>query len=299
MLNLKVGVVGAGIMGAGIAQRAATFGFYVTLVDKNDAYLHAAEKRMVKSLDKMVESGIILEDVEYDVMALVEMKTDIKAVSSSDLVIEAVNENLELKQKIFMELEQICSSDAILATNTSSIPIVSLANVTRSPHRVIGLHFMNPVPIIPLVEVIRTDQTSDTTFQTCVDFLGEMECETVQSKDSPGFIINRILIPMINEAVTVLESGVASAEDIDRAMVLGTKQPMGPLALADLIGLDTVAHILETLYVELKDERFRPSPLLLDYVSKNRLGRKISRGFFDYHNRSKRTPPQTLATSPS
>lgn len=284
MFNLRVGVVGAGIMGAGIAQRAATFGFSVTLVDKDDACLHAAEKRMAESLDKMVEKGIVLKDIEYDVLTLVAMTTDIKAVSSSDLVIEAVNENLELKQKVFMELEQICPSNAILATNTSSIPIASLANVTRSPQRVVGLHFMNPVPVIPLVEVIRTDQTSDATFKTCIECLEEMQCETVQSKDSPGFIINRILIPMINEAVKVLESGVASAEDIDRAMVLGTKQPMGPLALADLIGLDTVVHILETLYAGFNDERYRPCPLLLDYVRGSRLGRKASHGFFDYRD---------------
>jgi 3-hydroxybutyryl-CoA dehydrogenase len=295
-MKTKVAVIGAGVMGAGIAQRAATFGFCVTLVDKKDEYLKAAEKRIVESLGKMFEKGIISDDMEGGTLTLIEMTTDINAISSSDLVIEAVNENLELKQKIFMELDQICSSKVILATNTSSIPIASLASVTKSPQRVVGLHFMNPVPLIPLVEMIRTDQTSDATFQACRAFLEEIGCEPVHSKDCPGFIINRILIPMINEAVKVLESDVASAKDIDRAMVLGTKQPMGPLALADLIGLDTVVNILETLYAGFKDERYRPCPLLLDYVRQNKLGRKTGHGFFDYWKCPEQASPQMLVS---
>ena len=278
----KIGVIGAGIMGAGIAQRCATFGYRVSLVDMQEECLQSARMRIVQSVDKLMEKAVFSRDLLSNVLSLIDFVTDFEAVSSCDLVIEAVNENPDLKKKIFSDLDKTCSSQTILATNTSSIPITALAGVTERPQRVLGLHFMNPVPIIPLVEIIWADQTSNKVLADCVNFVESVECEWVESKDSPGFIINRILIPMINEAVRVLESGIATAEDIDRAMVLGTKQPMGPLALADLIGLDTVLNILNTLYAGFKDERYRPSPLLEKNVRENRLGRKTGCGFFEY-----------------
>ncbi|MCH8156993.1 MAG: 3-hydroxybutyryl-CoA dehydrogenase [Nitrospinae bacterium] len=283
----KIAVIGAGIMGAGIAQRVASHSYRVVLLDTKEEYLKVAQDRITQSLDKLVEKGKISEDTKYDALALIEFVTDFNATASCELVIEAVNENPELKHKIFTDLDRICSPQTILATNTSSIPIASLAGVTERPGKVLGLHFMNPVPLIPLVEMTRSGQMSDDVFEACRDFVESVGCQVVESKDSPGFIINRILMPMINEAVRALESGIATAEDIDRAMVLGTKQPMGPLALADLIGLDTVVNILNTLSDGFEDERYRPCPLLLEHVQQNHLGRKTGRGFFEYEARSK------------
>ncbi len=278
----KVGVVGAGIMGSGIAQRCATYACPVVLVDSQPPQLQAAEKRIGESLGKLVKKGTIPENQKTLVMGNIVYRDQLDCLADCDLVIEAVTENRTLKESIFAELDRLCKPLCILASNTSSIPLKLLAGVTARPDKVLGLHFMNPAPVIPLVELIRAERTSSDTVQVCRQWLMTLHSEVVESRDSPGFIINRILIPMINEAVGVLAAGVATIEDIDKAMVVGTRQPMGPLALADLIGLDTVLFILRTLHGELKDERYRPCPLLEDYVRENRLGRKTGQGFHNY-----------------
>lgn len=278
----KVGVVGAGIMGSGIAQRCATYSCPVVLIDSQMAQLQSAEKRIADSLDKLIKKGVIPASQKTSVAGTIAYREELQYLSDCDLVIEAVTEHRPLKEKIFAELDCLCKPACILASNTSSIPLRLLAGVTGRPDKVLGLHFMNPAPVIPLVELIRSERTSDETVQVCRAWLTALKSEVVESRDSPGFIINRILIPMINEAVGVLAGGVASAEDIDKAMVVGTRQPMGPLALADLIGLDTVVFILRTMHAELNDDRYRPCPLLEEYIRQNRLGRKTGRGFHDY-----------------
>lgn len=278
----KIGVVGAGIMGSGIAQRCATYSSQVVLVDSQPEQLRAAEKRIGESLDKLVKKGAVSENQKALVLGNIQLREKLDDLADCDLVIEAVTENRALKESVFAELDRLCKPECILASNTSSIPLKLLAGVTGRPDKVLGLHFMNPVPVIPLVELIRAERTSDASVFVCREWLTTLQSEVVESCDSPGFIINRILIPMINEAVGVLADGVANVQDIDKAMVVGTRQPMGPLALADLIGLDTVLFILQTLHAELKDERYRPCPLLEEYVRDNRLGRKTGRGFHDY-----------------
>lgn len=278
----KVGIVGAGIMGAGIAQRCATYSYSVILVDSQPTQLQTAERRIGESLDKLIKKGVIAENKKPEIVKNVAFREKLDDLADCDLIIEAITEVRELKEKLFMELDGLCKSATILASNTSSISLKLLSAVTRRPDKVLGLHFMNPAPIIPLVELIRSEQTSAGTVSICKEWLATLGAEVVESKDSPGFIVNRILIPMIHEAIRALETEVASAQDIDRAMVAGTRQPMGPLALADMIGLDTVLFIFRTLHEELKDERFRPCLLLGKYVSLNRLGRKTGRGFHEY-----------------
>ena len=277
-----VGVVGAGIMGAGIAQRCATYLYPVILADSQPAQLQIAKTRIEESLDKLIKKGVVPGHKKISILKNVEFCESLSRLADCCLVIEAVTENREMKEKLFSELDRVCKPATILASNTSSIPLKLLASATRRPDRVVGLHFMNPAPLIPLVELIRAEGTSDDTMRVCREWLRTLESEVVESRDSPGFIINRILIPMVNEAICVLEAGVASAQDIDKAMVMGTRQPMGPLALADLIGLDTVLFILQTLHRELKDDRYRPCSLLEEYVRQNRLGRKTGRGFYGY-----------------
>lgn len=281
-IGTRVGVIGAGIMGAGIAQRCAMHDYPVTLVDVHPEVLRLAGQRIRESLGKFEKKNSITSEGCSSIMQRIAFRTELGHVSGCDLVIEAVNEDADLKRILFNDLGRICRVDTILASNTSSIPIHDLARETNRPGRVIGLHFMNPVPLISLVELIRSSLTANEVVRTCAEFVRALGCEVVQSEDRPGFIINRILMPMINEAAHALRSGVASAADIDRAMVLGTKQPIGPLALADLIGLDTVVHILETLQDGFGDDRFRPCPLLEEYVEQNRLGRKTGHGFFEY-----------------
>lgn len=278
----SVGVVGSGTMGAGIAQRCAMYHYPVVLVDKRPDQLESAKAGMERSLDKFIEKEHLTAEAKDAALGRIEFSLDLERVGDCDLVVEAVPENAELKKQVFAELDNICREDTILASNTSSIPLTPLAEATRRPTQVLGIHFMNPVPLMKLVEMIRARQTSESVFQVCKTFVVSLDHEVVQSKDSPGFIINRVLMPMINEAVETYAAGVASAEDIDRAMVLGTNQPMGPLALADYIGLDTVLSILQTLRDGFGNDRYRPSPLLEDYVRQNRLGRKTGKGFYDY-----------------
>jgi len=274
-----VTVVGAGQMGSGIAQVAAVGGFEVTLSDVAPGQLERALKDIQGSLTKLAEKGRIeQEDLEP---ALLRIRTSAEP-APADLLIEAATEDVELKLAIFGRLEQIASERSIIASNTSSIPITRLAAATGRPDRVIGMHFMNPVPLMPLVEVIRGLETSDQTVAEVVAAAEQMGKTVAEANDFPGFISNRILVPMINEAVYCLMEGVGDRESIDAVMKLGMNHPMGPLTLADLIGLDTCLAIMEVLHDGLGDDKYRPCPLLRSYVEAGRLGRKSGRGFYEY-----------------
>jgi 3-hydroxybutyryl-CoA dehydrogenase len=275
----RITVVGAGQMGAGIAQVAAVGGFQVTLSDVAPGQLERAMKAIQASLTKLAEKGR-LEPAQVD-EAVLRIRTSAEP-ADGDLLIEAATENVELKLRIFAELEQVASAGAIIASNTSSIPITRLAAATSRPQRVVGMHFMNPVPLMPLVEVIRGLETSDEAVAAVVAVAERMGKTVAQANDFPGFISNRILVPMINEAVYCLMEGVGDRESIDTVMKLGMNHPMGPLALADLIGLDTCLAIMEVLHQGLGDDKYRPCPLLRSYVEAGRLGRKSGRGFYEY-----------------
>ena len=276
-------VVGGGTMGNGIAHVAAQHGKRVRLVDVSAEVLERARDTISRNLDRQVRKGVLEERARADVLARIETTTDVTtAVERADLVIEAVPEKAELKRALFRTLDDAAPAGAILATNTSSISITKIAAVTGRPERVIGMHFMNPVPVMKLVEVIRGLATSDETTAATLALARELDKTPVEVNDFPGFVSNRVLMPMINEAVTALMEGVADAEAIDTVMKLGMNHPMGPLALADLIGLDTCLNILEVLHRELGDDRYRPSPLLRKYVAAGWLGRKSGRGFHDY-----------------
>ena len=277
----SIGVIGSGQMGAGIAQVLATYGIQVVLHDLNDNVLERARGGIQKSLDKLIEKGKVKEPAST-VLSRIQMTSQLEDLKAVELVIEAVSENPELKKNIFKKLDSLLKPSAIIASNTSSISITSLAAVTHRPDRVIGLHFMNPVPLMKLVEVIEGQLTAPETVERVAMLIALIEKTMVKSKDFPGFIINRILMPMINEAVYALFEGLGSKEDIDTGMKLGTNQPMGPLELADFIGLDTCLAILEVLYEGLGDPKYRPCPLLRNYVTAGLLGRKAGRGFYNY-----------------
>ena len=280
----KVGVLGAGQMGAGIAQVAAMSGYDVVLTDISEAQLERAKAGMEKSLSKLVSKERISADAKDAALARVVTSTEMSSHAASDIVIEAVTEREALKIELLQQLDAVLPPQAILASNTSSISITRLAAATQRAERFIGMHFMNPVPIMKLVEVIRGLETSEETYAETRALAEAMGKTVVVAQDFPGFIVNRVLIPMLNEAVFALYEGVASAEDIDAAMKLGTNQPMGPLTLADFIGLDTVLAIAEVLHEGLGDSKYRPCPLLRQYVDAGRLGRKVGRGFFDYRS---------------
>lgn len=275
-------VVGAGQMGAGIAQVSLQAGFQVTLADVSEASLAKGKAGIEKGLAKLVEKGKLdaaTKDAALKKLATASAILDVKNV---DAAIEAVTENEELKKKIFKDLDQVVRPGGLLASNTSSIPITRIGASTKRPEAVIGMHFMNPVPIMQLVEIIRGAATSDETYAQTRAMAEKMGKTTVVSKDFPGFIVNRILIPMLNEACFALTEGIATVEDIDTAMKLGTNVPMGPLTLADFIGLDTVLYIAEVLHKGLGDDKYRPSPLLRQYVEAGWLGKKSGRGFYKY-----------------
>ncbi len=275
-------VVGAGQMGAGIAQVALQAGFKVTLSDIAEASLAKGKASIEKGLSRLVEKGKLDAAAKDAALKNLFTATSILDVKDVDAGIEAVTENEELKKRIFKDLDQVVRPGGLLASNTSSIPITRIGASTKRPEAVIGMHFMNPVPIMTLVELIRGAATSDETYAVTKGMAEKMGKTTVVSKDFPGFIINRILIPMLNEACFVLAEGIATVEDIDTAMKLGTNVPMGPLTLADFIGLDTVLSIAEVLHKGLGDSKYRPAPLLRQYVEAGWLGKKSGRGFYKY-----------------
>lgn len=280
----KLGVLGAGQMGAGIAQTAAQSDFEVILADQNRETAEKGKANITSQLKKLVEKGKLSETEQDTILNRIQPSGNLADFRAADYVIEAVSENPTLKYQIFKNLDEVCPPQTILATNTSSISITAIAAQTKRPDRVAGLHFMNPVPVMKLVEGIRGLQTSVETFQATRWIAEKMGKTFVESKDFPGFTVNRILMPMINEAVTALYEGVATLEDIDAAMKLGTNQPMGPLALADFIGLDTCLAIMQVLHDGLGDSKYRPCPLLKQYVSAGWLGKKSGRGFYKYES---------------
>lgn len=277
----KIAVLGAGQMGNGIAHVAALAGYQVNLIDISENQLKTAETSISANLERQLKKNIITPRQLEATKANITYGTKLADINV-DLVIEAVSENIALKQKILGDIAAIVQPDCILATNTSSISITQLAAATNRPERVVGLHFMNPVPVMQLVEVIRGIATCDATFNNVSAFVTALNKMMVVSKDYPGFIVNRILMPMINEAIYAVYEGVSSVEDIDIAMKLGTNQPMGPLALADLIGLDTCLAIMQVLHLGFSDSKYRPCPLLINYVNAGWLGRKSAKGFYSY-----------------
>ena len=278
----KIGVIGAGTMGTGIAHVSALSGFDVTLVDIEQNLLEHSLTSIKKSLKRQVDKGKISQEEMNTALGRIQTITEMKSLSSEDIVIEAATEDKEVKISIFSELDTFCPKKTILASNTSSISISLIASATNRPEKVIGMHFMNPVPIMKLVEIIRGKLTSDETTEKVKNLVEVLNKIPVECNDSSGFVSNRILMPMINEAVCCLADGVATAEAIDKIMTLGMAHPMGPLTLADLIGLDICLAIMEVLHRDMGDNKYRPCPLLEEMVSAGNLGRKTGQGFYSY-----------------
>jgi 3-hydroxybutyryl-CoA dehydrogenase len=277
-----LGVIGAGQMGNGIAQVAAMSGMDVVMNDISAEFVQKGLATITKILARSVDKGKITETEKESILGRISASTDLKDMAAADFVVEAATENETLKFKIFKDLDNICPPETILSTNTSSIPIGRIASQTQRPNKIIGMHFMNPVPVMRLVEIIRGLATSDKTFKSTWDLSLKFGKTPAEANDFPGFIANRILLPMINEAVYCLYHGVGKKEDIDTVMKLGMNHPMGPLELADLIGLDTCLAVMETLYNGFNDSKYRPCPLLRKYVEAGWLGRKTGRGFYAY-----------------
>ncbi|GAB3048028.1 3-hydroxybutyryl-CoA dehydrogenase [Virgibacillus ainsalahensis] len=278
----KVMVVGAGQMGAGIAQVFAQSGFEVLLNDVKEEALDTGMKRIEKLLTRSVEKERITDREKSDSINRVKPSTHLKDAQSCDLVIEAIVEKMEVKTSVFSDLDAFAPKHAVLASNTSSLPITEIAAATKRPEQVIGMHFMNPVPVMKLVEIIRGLQTNDETYEAVESVAKQLSKTPVEVKDFPGFVSNRVLMPMINEAIYTVYEGVASPKDIDTVMQLGTNHPMGPLTLADFIGLDTCLYIMEVLHDGFGDSKYRPCPLLRQYVKAGWLGKKSGRGFYQY-----------------
>ena len=279
----KVFVLGAGTMGAGIVQAFAAKGFEVIVRDIKDEFVERGLTGINKNLSKLVSKGKMTEETKEDILSRISGTTDMNLAADCDLVVEAAIENMKIKKEIFAELDKICKPETILASNTSSLSITEVASATGRPEKVIGMHFFNPAPVMKLVEIIRGMATSQETFDAVKELSLAIGKEPVEVAEAPGFVVNRILIPMINEASFILQEGIASVEDIDTAMKFGANHPMGPLALGDLIGLDVCLAIMDVLYNETGDNKYRASSTLRKYVRAGWLGRKTGRGFYNYN----------------
>ena len=278
----KIGVIGSGTMGTGIAHVSALSGFNTVLLDINDGLLELGLKIIESNLNRQLKKEKITQLDMNETLEKIELTTNYDDLFDCDVIIEAATENRSIKEKIFKSMDDICKIEAILATNTSSISITEMANVTKRPEKVIGMHFMNPVPIMKLIEVVRGKKTNDETTNKIIELSKKMNKKPVECNDSPGFVTNRILMPMINEAIYCLMEGVASKEAIDEIMQLGMAHPMGPLKLADLIGLDVCLDILKVLHKDFMEDKYKPCPLLEELVHEGNLGRKTEKGFYQY-----------------
>lgn len=283
---MKIAVIGTGTMGAGIAQVCAQANIDVILYGRSETSIQRAQQKIEKNVQRLVDKEKITFEEKTTLLSHISTSINLNACIGCSLIIEAVAEDMEIKKALFKQLDELCDENTLLATNTSSLSVTELSAITQRPDKVIGLHFFNPVPVMKLVELIAGQLTSEKTIEECKEFITRIGKEAVIVREAPGFVVNRILIPMINEAIGILSEGIASVEEIDTSMKLGANHPMGPLELGDLIGLDVCLAIMEVLYNEFGDAKYRPHPLLRKMVRANMLGRKTGIGFYDYRTNS-------------